>query len=84
MIEEIDNNFVRGKDEYPGSITSAYNLMINYREYKLKVKKDKNNNNSNEQTTLVLYKERRLYGIPVERKAIFHLIVQRRKQIIIR
>ena len=55
LIEEIDNNFVRAKNEYPDSVTSAYNLLINYRIYKPKVKKERqknNNNNNKEQTTL--------------------------------
>ena len=33
LIEEIENDFLKGHDNYPKTPTEAYNLLVNYRNY---------------------------------------------------
>ena len=33
MIEEIENDFFNGHDDYPKTPTEAYNLLVNYRNF---------------------------------------------------
>jgi len=33
LIEEIENDFLKGHDDYPKTPTEAYNLLVNYRNY---------------------------------------------------
>jgi hypothetical protein len=33
LIEEIENDFVKGNNDYPETPTEAYNLLVNYRSY---------------------------------------------------
>jgi hypothetical protein len=33
LIEEVENNFLKGHDDYPKTPTEAYNLLVNYRNY---------------------------------------------------
>lgn len=33
LIEEVENDFLKGHDDYPKTPTKAYNLLVNYRNY---------------------------------------------------
>jgi hypothetical protein len=33
LIEDIENDFLKGHDDYPKTPTEAYNLLVNYRNY---------------------------------------------------
>ena len=56
LLEELDNAFTRGKDEYPRSLTDAYSLCKNYRKFQPKANKNKNtNDNNNHQKTQVTF-----------------------------
>jgi hypothetical protein len=33
LIEEVENDFLKGHDNYPKTPTEAYNLLVNYRNY---------------------------------------------------
>jgi len=33
LIEEVENDFLKGHDDYPKTPTEAYNLLVNYRNY---------------------------------------------------
>jgi hypothetical protein len=33
LIEEIENDFLKGNNDYPETPTEAYNLLVNYRSY---------------------------------------------------
>jgi hypothetical protein len=33
LIEEVENDFLKGRDDYPKTPTDAYNLLVNYRNY---------------------------------------------------
>jgi hypothetical protein len=33
LIEEIENNYLKGNDDYPKTLTEAYNLLVNYKNY---------------------------------------------------
>jgi hypothetical protein len=33
LIEEIENDFLKGNNDYPKTPTEAYNLLVNYRHY---------------------------------------------------
>jgi hypothetical protein len=33
LIEEIENNFLKGQDNYPKTPTESYNLLVNYCNY---------------------------------------------------
>jgi hypothetical protein len=33
LIEEIENDFLKGNTDYPKTPMEAYNLLINYRKY---------------------------------------------------
>ena len=33
LIEEIENGFLKGHDDYPKTPTEAYNLFVNYQNY---------------------------------------------------
>ncbi len=33
LIEEIENDFLKGNNDYPKTPTEAYNLLVNYRSY---------------------------------------------------
>jgi shikimate kinase len=33
LIEEIENDFLKGHDDYPKTPTKAYNLLVNYRNH---------------------------------------------------
>lgn len=32
-IKEVENDFLKGHDDYPKTPTEAYNLLVNYRNY---------------------------------------------------
>jgi hypothetical protein len=33
LLEEIENDFLKGHDNYPKTPTKAYNLLVNYQNY---------------------------------------------------
>jgi hypothetical protein len=33
LIEEIENDYLKGNNDYPETPTEAYNLLVNYRSY---------------------------------------------------
>jgi hypothetical protein len=33
LIEEVENNYLKGHDNYPKTATEAYNLLVNYKNY---------------------------------------------------
>jgi hypothetical protein len=34
LSEELENNYTKGRNHYPKTVTEAYNLIINYRQSK--------------------------------------------------
>jgi len=33
LIEEIENDYLKGHENYPKTATEAYNLLVNYKNY---------------------------------------------------
>jgi hypothetical protein len=33
LVEDIDNDFTKGSKNYPLTVTSSYNLVVNYNNY---------------------------------------------------
>ena len=34
LIMELENDYCKGQDDYPDTITAAYNILINYKSFK--------------------------------------------------
>jgi hypothetical protein len=33
LLEDLENNYTKGGNNYPTTVTSAYNLVVNYKNY---------------------------------------------------
>jgi hypothetical protein len=33
LVEDLENDFTKGNNTYPGTLNAAYNLVVNYRNY---------------------------------------------------
>ena len=43
LWSELENNYTRGQDQYPVDITSAYNLLLNYKLPPLQARREQHN-----------------------------------------